>query len=47
MPFTPVTPITPSRMVSKREKRRQDKSNGLRVLQEDDMVKSDEETWGM
>ncbi|KAL1970637.1 hypothetical protein VTN77DRAFT_4281 [Rasamsonia byssochlamydoides] len=47
MPFTPVTPITPSRMVTKREKRRQEKINGLRVLQEDDMVKSDEELWGL
>jgi hypothetical protein len=38
--------MTPSRMVTKREKRRQDKSNGLRVLQEDDMVKTDEDIWG-
>lgn len=46
-PFTPVTPITPSRMVTKREKRRQEKMNGLRVLREDDLVKSDEELWGL
>lgn len=46
MPFTPVTPITPSRMVTKQERKRKNKENGLRVLAEDDMVKSDEEMWG-
>jgi hypothetical protein len=46
MPFTPVTPITPSRMVTKREKRWQEKMHGLRVLEEDDMVKSDDDIWG-
>ncbi|KUL81441.1 hypothetical protein ZTR_09671 [Talaromyces verruculosus] len=47
MPFTPVTPMTPSRLVTKRDRKRLDKSNGLKVLHEDDMVKSDEELWGM
>lgn len=47
MPFTPVTPITPSRMVTKQERKRKEKENGLRVLVEDDMVKSDEEIWGI
>lgn len=46
MPFTPVTPITPSRMVTRKERKRMEKENGLRVLTEDDMVKSDDEIWG-
>ncbi|KAE8550862.1 hypothetical protein TMatcc_008926 [Talaromyces marneffei ATCC 18224] len=47
MPFTPVTPMTPSRLVTKRDRKRLEKSNGLKVLHEDDMVKSDEDLWGM
>ncbi|KAL1971875.1 hypothetical protein VTN31DRAFT_1963 [Thermomyces dupontii] len=47
MPFTPVTPITPSKMVTKKEKRKKDREDALRVLHEDDMVKSDEELWGL
>lgn len=47
MPFTPVTPMTPSRLVTKRDRKRIDKSNGLKVLHEDDMVKSDEDLWGV
>lgn len=47
MPFTPVTPVTPSRMVTRKERKRMEKENGLRVLNEDDMVKSDEEIWGV
>ncbi|KAL1992662.1 hypothetical protein VTN49DRAFT_4694 [Thermomyces lanuginosus] len=47
MPFTPVTPITPSKMVTKKEKRKKDREDALRVLHEDDLVKSDEELWGL
>lgn len=47
MPFTPVTPMTPSRLVTKRDRKRIDKSNGLKVLHEDDMVKNDDDLWGM
>lgn len=46
MPFTPVTPLTPSRMVTKRQRKREGRENGLRVLNEDDMVKGDEDMWG-
>lgn len=47
MPFTPVTPMTPSRLVTKRDRKRLDKSNGLKVLLEDDMVKNDDDLWGI
>lgn len=46
MPFTPVTPFTPGRMVKKQERRRQERENGLRVLNEDDMVKDENDIWG-
>ncbi|EAW08314.1 uncharacterized protein ACLA_030470 [Aspergillus clavatus NRRL 1] len=46
MPFTPLTPLTPSRMVTKRQRRRETKEHGLRVLNEDDIVKDDEDMWG-
>lgn len=46
MPFTPVTPFTPGRMVTKRERRREERENGLRVLNEDDLVKDDNDVWG-
>lgn len=46
MPFTPVTPFTPGRVVKKQERRRQERENGLRVLNEDDMVKGEDEMWG-
>ncbi|RMZ77837.1 hypothetical protein DV737_g4170, partial [Chaetothyriales sp. CBS 132003] len=41
-PFTPMTPITP-RLLTKKEMRKKRKEDGLAVLSEDDMVKSDEE----
>ncbi|OKL59305.1 hypothetical protein UA08_05373 [Talaromyces atroroseus] len=47
MPFTPLTPITPSRLVTKRDRKKMSRSNGLKVLHEDDLVKNDEELWGM
>lgn len=46
MPFTPVTPFTPGRTVTKRQRRREEKENGLRVLNEDDLVKDDNDMWG-
>ncbi|KAJ5157121.1 uncharacterized protein N7482_008221 [Penicillium canariense] len=46
MPFTPVTPFTPGRTVTKRERRREERENGLRVLNEDDLVKDDKDMWG-
>lgn len=46
MPFTPVTPFTPGRTVTKRQRRREEKENGLRVLNEDDLVKDDHDVWG-
>lgn len=46
MPFTPVTPFTPGRMVTKQQRRRQERENGLRVLNEDDLVKDEEDLWG-
>ncbi|KAJ6119357.1 hypothetical protein N7523_003637 [Penicillium sp. IBT 18751x] len=46
MPFTPVTPFTPGRTVTKRQRRREEKENGLRVLNEDDLVKDDDDVWG-
>lgn len=45
MPFTPVTPFTPGRTVTKRQRRREEKENGLRVLNEDDLVKDDDDIW--
>ncbi|CAL5872789.1 uncharacterized protein PFLUO_LOCUS7058 [Penicillium psychrofluorescens] len=46
MPFTPVTPFTPGRTVNKRQRKREEKENGLRVLIEDDLVKDDNDMWG-
>ncbi|KAJ5183348.1 hypothetical protein N7492_000964 [Penicillium capsulatum] len=46
MPFTPVTPFTPGRTVKKHERRRQERENGLRVLNEDDLVKGEDDMWG-
>ncbi|KAF7719953.1 Uncharacterized protein PECH_005810 [Penicillium ucsense] len=46
MPYTPVTPFTPGRMVTRRERRREERENGLRVLNEDDLVKDDQDVWG-
>lgn len=46
MPFTPVTPFTPGRTVTKHQRRRQERENGLRVLNEDDMVKDENDIWG-
>lgn len=45
-PFTPMTPITPRTLMSRKDMKRQKKEKGLKVLSEDDMVKSDEDTWG-
>lgn len=46
MPFTPVTPLTPSRMVTRRQRKREIRENGLRVLDENDLVRGDEDVWG-
>ncbi|KAJ5278859.1 hypothetical protein N7478_004231 [Penicillium angulare] len=46
MPFTPVTPFTPGRTVTRRQRKREEKGNGLRVLHEDDLVKDEGDMWG-
>ncbi|CAG7976962.1 unnamed protein product [Penicillium salamii] len=46
MPFTPVTPFTPGRTVTKRQRKREERGNGLQVLNEDDLVKNDDDIWG-
>lgn len=46
MPFTPVTPFTPGRLVTKQQRKREERGNGLHVLKEDDLVKNDEDIWG-
>jgi hypothetical protein len=46
MPFTPVTPFTPGRTVTKRQRKREERGNGLQVLNEDDLVKDDDDMWG-
>ncbi|KAI1834841.1 hypothetical protein DTO006G1_3331 [Penicillium roqueforti] len=46
MPFTPVTPFTPGRTVTKRQRKREERGNGLQVLNEDDLVKDDNDIWG-
>lgn len=46
MPFTPVTPFTPGRTVTKHQRRRQERENGLRALNEDDLVKDEDAMWG-
>ncbi|KAJ5758075.1 uncharacterized protein N7511_006769 [Penicillium nucicola] len=46
MPFTPVTPFTPGRTVTKRQRKREERSNGLQVLNEDDLVRGDDDIWG-
>ena len=45
MPFTPVTPFTPGRTVTKRQRRREERGHGLKVLNEDDLVKDDSDMW--
>lgn len=45
MPFTPVTPITPSRIVTKKQRKKEDRGVGLKALNEDDLVKEDSEMW--
>ena len=44
-PFTPMTPITPGRLVTKEERKRQRKQAGVKVLSDDDVVRSDEDMW--
>ena len=46
MPFTPVTPITPGRLVTKEERKWSKKHGGMKVLAEDDIVRSDQDMWG-
>jgi hypothetical protein len=46
MPFTPVTPFTPGRTVTKRQRKREERGNGLQVLNEDDLVKDEDDIWG-
>ncbi|KAL9115080.1 MAG: hypothetical protein Q9227_000874 [Pyrenula ochraceoflavens] len=46
MPFTPVTPVTPGRLMTKDERKRMERGKGLKVLGEEDLVRSDEEVWG-
>ncbi|KAJ5543415.1 hypothetical protein N7535_005842 [Penicillium sp. DV-2018c] len=46
MPFTPVTPFTPGRTVTKRQRKLEERSNGLQALNEDDLVKDDDAIWG-
>ncbi|KAK2736848.1 hypothetical protein FQN57_000528 [Myotisia sp. PD_48] len=46
MPFTPITPLTPSRIVTRQERKQKQKQNGIRVLMEEDLVKSEDDMWG-
>jgi hypothetical protein len=46
MPFTPLTPLTPSRIVTKKQRKREGKENGLRALNEEDAVRSEDDMWG-
>lgn len=46
MPFIPMTPVTPRTLVTKKELKKNRKTEGLKVLSEDDMVMSDEDMWG-
>jgi hypothetical protein len=46
MPMTPMTPVTPSRLMTKKDMKREKKLQGMKVVNEDDMVKSDEDMWG-
>ncbi|KAL4778958.1 hypothetical protein BJX76DRAFT_342143 [Aspergillus varians] len=46
MPFTPLTPLTPSRIVTKKQRKRQGRENGLRALNEEDVVRDENEMWG-
>ncbi len=46
MPYTPITPITPGRLVTKEERKKSKKHSGMKVLVEDDLVRSDQEMWG-
>lgn len=45
-PFTPMTPVTPRHLVSREDRKRNKKKEGLKVLSEDDLVKDDEDMWG-
>ena len=45
MPMTPMTPVTPSMLVGRKDMKKQKKQDGLKVLSEDDMVKSDDDMW--
>jgi len=40
-----MTPITPGRLVTKEEMKRNKKQQGMKVLSEDDLVLSDEDMW--
>lgn len=46
MPYTPVTPFTPGRTVTRRQRKREEKEAGLHVLNEDDLVKDEQDVWG-
>ncbi|KAL3463405.1 hypothetical protein BJX64DRAFT_120393 [Aspergillus heterothallicus] len=46
MPFTPLTPMTPSRIVTKKQRKREGRENGLRALNEEDVVRDENEMWG-
>jgi len=46
MPFTPLTPITPSRLVTKEERRRKEKEAGRRVTTIEDAVPEEADMWG-
>ena len=45
-PFTPMTPVTP-RLMTKKEMKKRRKEDGMGVLSEDDMVRSDDDMWGV
>lgn len=46
MPFTPLTPITPSRLVTREERKRRGKEEGRRVATIDDAVEEEADMWG-
>ncbi|KIV97554.1 hypothetical protein PV10_01291 [Exophiala mesophila] len=45
-PFTPMTPVTPRHLVTREDRKRNKKKEGLKVLSEDDLVRDDEDMWG-